>query len=65
MKAVRLPFGKPVAEGDEVVDFRGDKWKFVSPSRANEEGRDGKIIVERDGMRRELYASVFDLAVKP
>jgi 5-hydroxyisourate hydrolase-like protein (transthyretin family) len=55
--------GEPVKRGDVLADFRGEEWTFLSATRATEDGRAGKVYVERDGSKRELYATVFDLRV--
>jgi hypothetical protein len=72
LQAVVKATGKAVKPGAAVVDFRGDKWKLVRPTRANEGGRDGKVLVRAvrvgellsSGWEQEFYAGVFDLAVE-
>ena len=72
LQAVCKDTGEVVKPGTIVRDSRGEKWKFVSASRANEVGRDGKIVVCERKTRplerpfnREFYARVFDMEVRP
>jgi len=64
--AIHRLTGRVVRSGETVRDFRGDEWTFLHPSRANEPGRDGKVVV-RDptaDWEQEFYARVFDLVVQ-
>ena len=56
--------GKKVKQGDKVTNFRGEEWTFLDATRANDEGHDGKVYVERDGWKQEFYARVFELTVR-
>lgn len=64
LQAVIKATGKPVKPGAAVTNFRGEKWKLVRPTRANDEGRDGKVLVKKGAWEQEFYAGVFDLAVE-
>lgn len=57
--AYRLANNRPTDIGSTVTDFRGDTGILESVTRANEDGRDGKVVV--DG--REYYARVWGLRV--
>jgi len=60
---------REVAIGDTVLSFRGEPAKLLHLSRANETGRDGKVVVAWLGDRGETqgqceyYAGVFNLTV--
>jgi hypothetical protein len=60
---------REVAIGDTVLSFRGEAAKLLHLSRANETGRDGKVVVAWLGDRGETqgqceyYAGVFNLTV--
>lgn len=61
--------GTEVRAGEGVTDFRGEVQEFCRATRANGEGRDGKVAVyvSRDAdndSTRELYAGVFGLEVR-
>lgn len=67
LRAYSLETGQPVNPGDEVVDFRGDTYRFVRAIDVTVPGRSGKVEVATfAGMlhRRTLYASVFGFVVK-
>ncbi len=55
--------GRPIGYGVTVTDFRGDPAEFVRATRANDDSRDGKVTVRKDGVPREYYARVFGLTV--
>lgn len=51
--------GRAVHEGQELTDFRGEKWAFVQVT-----GR-GKIYVRKGNDYREFFPSVFKLSLVP
>lgn len=60
--------GKEIKTGDEIADFRGEKWIFDCISKAPGGGSTGKISVKhpnggRDDWGREFYPSVFDFEI--
>jgi hypothetical protein len=55
--------GAEIREGSIITSFRGESWRYVRATRANSEGRDGLVMVESYGLKREMYAAVFDLRV--
>src|ERR1044072_1896475 len=61
MFTVKTKDGTPVNPGDEITDFRGDKWTFGQITRAPEPGKSAKIAVND---QCEFYATVFDLVVE-
>lgn len=58
-----LDHNTQVREGDELMDFRGDKWEFVRISRAPLNGKTAKVVARRNGHDREFYAQVFNLII--
>lgn len=57
MRFVNSKTGQEVKEGDELVDFRGEKWLYISLTR-----QDTRVYVKpADGgtFNREYYPSVF------
>jgi hypothetical protein len=65
LQAYNLKTGKVVKPGSTVTDFRGDKVKFLYATRANETGRDGKVLVKDWGdFGHEYYARVYGLGVR-
>jgi hypothetical protein len=65
LKTTHEKTGKLIKPGDEVTDFRGDKWTFCGASRAREIGRSGKVTAKReDGWSQEFYDGVFSLIVE-
>ncbi|CAM4326062.1 hypothetical protein NONI108955_20965 [Nocardia ninae] len=57
--------GNVVAPGSPVTDFRGETAEFKYASRANTEGKDGKVVVRMvDGWEPEHYARVWGLTVE-
>jgi hypothetical protein len=56
--------GTEVKEGDEIVDFRGDKWIFIMVSSGHKiyakKVKNGEV--ERD-WKQEFFQSVFKLAI--
>lgn len=65
LQARRVSNSEPVGIRAMITDFRGDEFIYISPTRANEEFKDGKIIAQRphSGQQQEYYASVFGLKV--
>lgn len=62
--------GQPVAVGDTVTSFRGEKATVTRLSRAVEPGRSGKVVVRwfekasgPTDYESEYYDGVFDLVV--
>lgn len=66
LNAYNTKTGNLVKLGDEVTDFRGDTATLVMLERANEIGRDGKVVVQYPGAYRKDYgyARVWDLEVR-
>lgn len=66
LNAYNTKTGNLVKLGDEVTDFRGDTATLVTLERANEIGRDGKVVVQYpDADRQDYgYARVWDLEVR-
>ena len=60
---------KPIAIGDLVTSFRGEKATFMGCDRVNElrygGRRSGKVVVQWPGdiHKREYYDNVFDITV--
>jgi len=65
LRAVLEATGDPVAVGDEVTNFRGDKGILVSLDRARSTGRSGMVCVDRNGTKFWNYDQVWGLAVLP
>lgn len=56
--------GTKVKAGQVIVDFRGDKARFLYVSRQPEPGKSGKVYVQRKGYAAENYPSVFNGEIK-
>lgn len=64
--AIAIETGMQVHEGDIVTDMHHRTAKFISATRADGEGRSGKVLVKfRDNEgSREYYSSVWGLIVR-
>lgn len=56
--------GHPISQGDTIADFRGQHWTFQYPTRAEGNGRTGKVCVSDELGQREFYQTVFGLVVR-
>lgn len=61
----------PVYRGEMLVDFRGEEWYFLYPSRVTIPGKSGKVFVidptyydSSTNNGREFYADIFGLEVR-
>ena len=64
MRVIDKTTGNEVKPGNTITDFRGNLAIFIAATRANEDGRDGKVRVGGEyGV--EYYARVFNLEVVP
>jgi hypothetical protein len=58
--------GQEVKPGDIILSFRDEKVEFIKATRARDDYRSGKVVVQRvEGKHQmEYYDRVFDLHVK-
>jgi hypothetical protein len=61
MRLVHKDSRKPVVEGDELTDFRGDKAVFDHSEEPRHAGSTGRAYVRGEGYIQGFYPSVFNL----
>lgn len=60
------PTGEEIKPGDVILDFRGDKWRYIGITRLPTGASTGRVYVEDfnfANMKSEFYPSVFDLSI--